>query len=95
MPRWRRDGGELFFLAHDHRLMSATVAIDGRAPKLGLPRPLFEVHKQVTYLARTTRWAAMPDGDRFLVLEPLVDSSSLRRPLMLMTQLPDRDGGAR
>jgi Tol biopolymer transport system component len=95
MPRWRRDGGELFFLAHDHHLMSASVAIDGRAPKLGLPRRLFEVHKQVTYLARTTRWAAMPDGDRFLVLEPQADSSAVRRPLMLMTQLPGRGGRAR
>jgi Tol biopolymer transport system component len=95
MPRWRRDGLELFFLAHDQHLMSASVAIDGRAPKLGLPRPLFEVHKQVTYLARTTRWTVMPDGDRFLVLEPQVDSSSLRRPLMLMTLHPAQDGRAR
>jgi Tol biopolymer transport system component len=95
MPRWRRDGGELFFLAHDRHLMSASVAIDGRAPKLGLPRPLFAVHKQVTYLARTTRWTVMPAGDRFLVLEPLVDSSSVRRPLMLMTQLPGQGGRAR
>ena len=95
MPRWRRDGRELFFLSHDRRLMSASVAVDGRAPKLGLPRPLFEVHRQVTYLARTTRWAAMPDGDRFLVLEPLVDSGALRRPLMLMTQVAGPGGRAR
>ncbi len=95
MPRWRRDGGELFFLAHDHHLMSASVAIDGRAPKLGLPRRLFEVHKQVTYLARTTRWAVMPGGDRFLVLEPQADGGSIRRPLMLMTQLPGQGGRAR
>jgi Tol biopolymer transport system component len=95
MPRWRRDGRELFFLAHDQHLMSASVEADGRAPKLGLPRPLFEVHKQVTYLARTSRWAVMPDGDRFLVLEPKVDGSSIRRPLMLMTQLHGRAGRVR
>lgn len=87
MPRWRRDGRELFFLSHDQHLMSAAVAVDGRTPKIGLPRPLFEVQRQVTYLARTTRWAVMPEGDRSLVLEPLVDSSALSRPLMLMTQL--------
>ena len=95
MPRWRRDGRELFFLAHDQRLMSASVEPDGRAPKLGLPRALFEVHKQANYLARTSRWAVMPGGDRFLVLEPQVDGSSIRRPLMLMTKLHGRDGRAR
>ena len=95
MPRWRRDGRELFFLAHDQHLMSASVAVDGREPKLGLPRPLFEVQRQVTYLARTTRWAVMPDGERFLVLEPLVDSGALRRPLMLMTQFAGPGGRAR
>ena len=95
MPRWRRDGRELFYLSHDQHLMSASVAADGRAPKLGLPRQLFEVHRQVTYLARTTRWAVMPDGDRFLVLEPLVDGGDLRRPLMLKTQLTGPGGHAR
>ena len=95
MPRWRRDGRELFFLAHDQHLMSVTVAVDGRAPKLGLQRPLFEVQKQVTYLARTSRWAVMPDGERFLVIEPLNDGSALRHPLMLMTQLAGIAGRSR
>ena len=95
MPRWRRDGGELFFLAHDQQLMSASVAVDGRAPKLGLPRPLFKVQKQVPYLARTTRWAVLPDGDRFLVLESLDDRDELNRPLMLMTQLRGKSESAR
>ncbi len=88
MPRWRRDGRELFYLAHDQRLMSATVAVDGRAPKLGLPQPILTVQRQVVYLSRTSRWAVTPDGNRFLVLEPLGDSSALRQPLMLMTALP-------
>ena len=95
MPRWRHDGRELYFLAHDQHLMSATVEPDGRAPKLGLPRRIFAVHKQVTYLARTSRWAAMPAGDRFLVLEPLSDGSAIRRPLMLMAPLADQAGRSR
>jgi Tol biopolymer transport system component len=95
MPRWRRDGRELFFLAHNQRLMSATVAADGRAPVLGLPQPLFEVHKQATYLARTSRWAAAPDGNRFLVLEPLEESGAAQHPLMLMTPLAGVAGRAR
>jgi hypothetical protein len=93
MPRWRHDGRELYFLAHDQHLMSATVEADGRAPGLGLPRRLFAVHEQVTYLARTSRWAVLPDGDRFLVLEPLRESGVPRHPLMLMTPLPNQ--GAR
>jgi hypothetical protein len=67
MPRWRHDSRELYFLAHDRHLMSATLEADGRAPKLGLPRRNFAVHKQVTDLARTSRWAVMPRGDCFLV----------------------------
>jgi Tol biopolymer transport system component/tRNA A-37 threonylcarbamoyl transferase component Bud32 len=86
MPRWRHDGRELFFLAHDQHLMSATVEADGRAPRLGLPRRLFAVQKQVFYLARTSRWAVMPRGDRFLVLEPLADADAPRR-LMLLAPL--------
>ena len=87
MPRWRLDGRELYFLAHDQHLMSATVEADGRAPRLGLPRRLFAVQKQVSYLARTSRWAVMPAGDRFLVLEPLGDGGALRQPLMLLAPL--------
>ncbi len=87
MPRWRRDGRELYFLAHDQHLMSATVEPDGRAPRLGLPRRLFAVQRQVTYLARTSRWAVMPDGERFLVLEPVSDSAALQQALMLMAPL--------
>lgn len=95
MPRWRNDGRELYFLAHDQHLMSATVAADGRAPKLGMPRRIFAVHKQVTFYARTSRWAVTPRGDRFLVLEPQGDGSALSRPLMLMTPLADRSGRSR
>jgi hypothetical protein len=95
MPRWRRDGRELFFLAHDQRLMSAKVATGGRAPVLGLPEPLFEVHRQVTYLARTSRWAVAPDGNRFLMLEPLEDSSAVQHPLILMTPLAGAAGRTR
>jgi len=87
MPRWRGDGRELFFLAHNQRLMSATVALDGRVPALGVPKPLFEVHRQVTYFARTSRWAVMPDGNRFLVLEPIEDGGAVQHPLMLVTPL--------
>jgi len=75
--------------------MSATVAVDGRAPVLGLPKPLFEVHKQVTYLARTSRWAVTPDGNRFLVLEPLEESGAAQAPLMLVTPLAGSTGRAR
>jgi dipeptidyl aminopeptidase/acylaminoacyl peptidase len=46
MPRWGRDGKELFYIALDGRLMSAPIALstDGRALQPGTPVPLFMTH---------------------------------------------------
>jgi Tol biopolymer transport system component len=42
-PRWRSDGGELFFVAPDTQLMAASIrfALDTRALDAGAPVPLF------------------------------------------------------
>jgi hypothetical protein len=41
MPRWRRDGMELFFLAANQIMMAVPVATNGQSLSLGAPVPLF------------------------------------------------------
>jgi eukaryotic-like serine/threonine-protein kinase len=60
LPRWRRDGTELFYLAPDRRLMAASVSLRGSSLVAGPPRALFT-------LSTTSRYEPSPDGKRFLV----------------------------
>jgi len=60
-PEWGQGGLELFFVGSDLRLMSTPIRT---APSFqpGTPQPLFRVS--------STIYTVMPDGSRFLVLEP-------------------------
>jgi Tol biopolymer transport system component len=42
VPRWRRDGKELYYLAPDRMLMVVSVNLDGNQPRIGVPSPLFQ-----------------------------------------------------
>jgi Tol biopolymer transport system component len=57
-PMWRADGRELFYLALDNRMMSATVTTKGAAFEAAVPVELFKVR-----VARSS--AAVVGGDRF------------------------------
>jgi dipeptidyl aminopeptidase/acylaminoacyl peptidase len=68
-PRWRRDGGEIFYVGSDGRLMSVAVGA-GSPPRLGTPVPLFQ-----TYIDAKTRDAlehfdydVSADGQRIVTL---------------------------
>jgi Tol biopolymer transport system component len=63
-PRWRGDGGELYYLASDNNLMA--VPVDGRGSKFvaGEPQALFPTRSTV---GRDT-FDVSADGQRFLVL---------------------------
>ena len=66
-PMWRADGRELFFLALDGTLMSASVT-DGNSFTTSEPTALFRPRVQpVTELIE--QYAVNKDGTRFLVLE--------------------------
>jgi Tol biopolymer transport system component len=67
-PQWRRDGGELFYIAQDKRLMA--VAITARAGRLaaGQPTALFQTRATQRDPANLNRqYAVSSDGTRFLV----------------------------
>jgi Tol biopolymer transport system component len=44
MPRWRRDGKELFFVGDDQMLMSAAIQQQGTTIKTDIPKPLFKLN---------------------------------------------------
>lgn len=64
-PRWREDGGEIFYLRTDRTLMAATVDGRGEAFQVGAARPLFQTRVSGTALGAPYDVSA--DGQRFLV----------------------------
>jgi hypothetical protein len=86
MPRWGRGGRELYMLTGDSRLMRATISTGaGGEPAIGLAEELFAVDYQGSYFARTARWAAAADGERFLVLESIPGEEGTEEKLTLVT----------
>jgi eukaryotic-like serine/threonine-protein kinase len=59
-PRWRRDGRELFYLAHDNVLTAVSIARNESRFDAEPSRALFT-------LATTSSYEPSPDGQRFLV----------------------------
>jgi eukaryotic-like serine/threonine-protein kinase len=70
LPRWSRDGKELYFIASDRKLMA--VEIEG-GPRLvrGTPRPLFETHLPIN-----GRYDVSKDG-RFLIPTQIESTGSV------------------
>jgi eukaryotic-like serine/threonine-protein kinase len=70
MPRWRRDGSELFYLAPDKRLMAVSIRQVGSRLETGPPRALFT-------LSTTSGYEPSPDGQRFLVTAVVSEASPI------------------
>ncbi len=69
MPRWRRDGKELFYLSADLRLMSVEIQTSGATLDAGVPKVLFEPHPLPSF------FDVSPDGQRFLLIPSGVEQS--------------------
>jgi serine/threonine protein kinase/Tol biopolymer transport system component len=70
LPRWRRDGGELFYIALDKRLMAVSIAQSGSRLETDPPQALFT-------LSATKGYEPSPDGQRFLVTEVVSEASPI------------------
>jgi eukaryotic-like serine/threonine-protein kinase len=69
LPRWRRDGKELFYLAPAGELMAVPIRSE-RTLEAGSPMPLFKTHMaDVGSLIEMPfqSYAVAPDGQRFLI----------------------------
>ena len=64
VPRWRRDGKELYYMAPDRRLMAATIDVNGPQPRISAPVALFRT--QVPRGGGAREYAVSADG-RFLI----------------------------
>ncbi len=77
-PRWRGDGGELYYVAPDDRVMAVAMAT-GPGLQAGTPAALFRSRIRFSL---NNQFDVTADGQRFLINEVLVDSS--REPMSLI-----------
>jgi serine/threonine protein kinase len=68
LPRWRRDGKELFYISTDKNMMMAVDIKPGATFESAPPRPLFEM--PLITLPDDTLYDVTPDGQRFIVSSP-------------------------
>ncbi|MBI3694480.1 MAG: PD40 domain-containing protein, partial [Acidobacteria bacterium] len=86
MPRWRRDGKELYYLSLERKLMGAAVkAASGPRPQFeaGAPQPLFDARVNNTTGNNTYQYAVSADGKRFLV--KTAGEATAESPLTVVT----------
>ncbi len=72
-PRWRADDKELYYLAPDLKMMTATLVVEGEQFTATAPVPLFQTH--VNQAANRHQYDISRDG-RFLILNDLPDTSA-------------------
>ncbi len=78
-PRWNRNGRELFFIDLQNNLVSVEVEATTAGFQPGAARELFQFHGA----GGLWRYDVSPDGDRFLVTDPL--DEDLASPVTLIT----------
>ena len=74
-PRWRADGGELFYLAEDRQLMAVPVRT-GAAFEHQAAVPLFDTGMTPRWGTARNHYDVSKDGQRFLVMTPVADDRS-------------------
>jgi eukaryotic-like serine/threonine-protein kinase len=71
LPRWRRDGKELFY-HFGNTFFAVDVKTEGASFEAGIPRPLFDAATVTNNIVGgSTPFAVTRDGQRFLVLSPV------------------------
>jgi len=69
LPRWRKDGKELYYVAPGNLIMAVSVT-PGPAWQGGEPRPLFRLGEEIE------NYDVAPDGSRFLMSQPAEKSQA-------------------
>jgi Tol biopolymer transport system component len=71
LPRWRRDGKELFY-HYGSTFFAVDVQTDGASFEAGIPKPLFDAATVTNItVGGSTPFVVTRDGQRFLVLAPV------------------------
>jgi serine/threonine protein kinase/Tol biopolymer transport system component len=82
-PRWSHDGRELYFIAPDAKMMSASIRANATAVDSGAPTPLFQTRRLgggLNVIGRSHQYDVARDG-RFLIN---VDAESSAPPITLL-----------
>jgi Tol biopolymer transport system component len=86
-PEWRRDGRELYYLSSRSEMMAAEVRPAGSHLAFGSPRRLFETtlprQSQSIGSVNNRLYAVTADGQRFLVMAPVIDPAQNRIAVIL------------
>ena len=82
-PRWRRDGRELFYLAADHKMMSAEITEESANLVVGKVQPLFQSTPLPTDFPV---YDVSADGKRFVVVTETGQRASV--PVTLVVNWP-------
>ncbi len=80
LPRWRRDGTELFYIGPDNKLMVAAVNGRGSGFQVGAVRPLFEARGRT---GLRSQYDVSADGQRFL-FNVIADQQQSTPPITLV-----------
>lgn len=76
MPRWRRDGKELFYISPDWKMMAVDVDTQPTF-RSGTPHALFDTEMVDTGIRNgPMSWDIAPDGKRFLIISDTSPSNS-------------------
>jgi Tol biopolymer transport system component/predicted Ser/Thr protein kinase len=87
MPRWRKDGKELYYLAPDLKLMAAAAGAQGETFTPGTPEALFQTHMTPGNIRQ--QYDVTRDG-RFLVNTDLFDTTTEPIHLLLNWKPPKK-----
>lgn len=85
MPRWRRDGRELFSVSEDDTLMAAAVEAGQNKFDVKEVRPLFHVNLAPEATERSGSYDVTADGTRFIVI---ASSDEVPPPITLVLNWP-------
>jgi Tol biopolymer transport system component len=83
LPRWRRDGNELFFISNDRKLMSVEVHKVGGELQFRAPRMLFQTQLEIPGIGWP--YDVSPEGNRFLLT---VATRTTARSITLLVNWP-------
>jgi Tol biopolymer transport system component len=83
LPVWRKDGGEIFFIAGDGQMMASTVSITGTEFGFDTPKALFKTNMLGFIAATAHEFDISPDGQRFLI-GTLVGDSKASPPTVIL-----------
>jgi hypothetical protein len=82
--RWSRDGRELFYVEGNDTLVAVEVSTEGES-SLGRRTRLFQ-HTGLTEGSNYAPYDVSPDGQQFLLAEPVGDDAGTARPLIRVVQ---------